>query len=145
MADYARTYDRITPGLCTDDVVRLKSYSWPGNVRELKNVIERSVIMSGPESLELSIPGIPLSTPALAGSSLDLPIYDPFSDKPSMEELQRRYIGFLLKETKGKINGKKGVAQILGMKAPTLYSRMKKLGISPAHKYPEGDKNRGTV
>ena len=34
--------------------VALRSYDWPGNVRELRNVIERSVILSAGETIELT-------------------------------------------------------------------------------------------
>lgn len=38
----------------TDEtLMRLRNYDWPGNVRELENIIHRSVIMSGPASLEI--------------------------------------------------------------------------------------------
>ena len=36
-----------------DCYVKLMSYSWPGNIRELRNIMERSVILSGGKNLEL--------------------------------------------------------------------------------------------
>ena len=46
-----------------------------------------------------------------------------------MDELQRRYIEYILKETNGKLSGPGGAAEILGMKRTTLHTRMKKLGM----------------
>ena len=46
-----------------------------------------------------------------------------------MDELQRRYIEYTLRETNGKLSGQGGPAEILGMKQTTLDTRMKKLGM----------------
>jgi DNA-binding NtrC family response regulator len=51
----------------------------------------------------------------------------PFADRPSMDELQRQYITYLLDKTRGKVSE---VAQILGMNRATLYHRMAKLGLN---------------
>ena len=55
---------------------------------------------------------------------------NPIADNPTLDELQRRYIKYILKKTGGKISGPGGAADLLGMKRSTLYNRMKKLGIS---------------
>jgi len=101
-----------------EEEAKLITYHWPGNVRELRNVIERYVLLSTDERLESLIPN--LSNPFLT---------DAFSDTPTMDELQRRYIRYLLNRTGGKIGGPGGVAELLGMNRTTLYTRMKKLGI----------------
>ncbi len=102
-----------------EEEARLIAYHWPGNVRELKNVIERYILLSTNERLESFIPD--LSNSFLINSSLDT---------PTMDELQRRYIQFLINRTGGKIGGAGGVAELLGMNRTTLYTRMKKLGLS---------------
>jgi transcriptional regulator with GAF, ATPase, and Fis domain len=102
-----------------DEEAKLIAYHWPGNVRELRNVIERYVLLSTDERLESMIPD--LSNSFLMNS---------FSDTPTMDELQRRYIQFLKNKTGGKIGGAGGVAELLGMNRTTLYTRMKKLGLS---------------
>jgi transcriptional regulator with GAF, ATPase, and Fis domain len=96
----------------------LSAYHWPGNVRELENIIERSVLLSTGDRLELSLP-----------SAGPLHAADPFSDSPTLDEIQRRYIQHVLKKTRGKIGGEDGAARILGMKRTSLYNRMKKLKI----------------
>ena len=48
----------------------------------------------------------------------------------TLEEMECRYIGDILRQTGWRIKGDGGAAQILGMNPATLYSRMKKLGIS---------------
>ncbi len=106
---------RLTPQI----EAALKAYDWPGNIRELENTIERSVLLAGDGTLELSLP---------SGRSR-LPGEHPFEDAPSLEEVQRRYITFVLEKTNGKVAGDDGAAALLGMKRTTLYKRMKKLGL----------------
>ncbi|MBU2551558.1 MAG: sigma 54-interacting transcriptional regulator [Proteobacteria bacterium] len=100
-----------------DEQVKLTDYRWPGNVRELQNVIEHAVLMATTDRLELRI--TPDSKPGFN---------HPFLDLPTMDDLQRRYIRFVLEKTEGRIAGPDGAAELLGMKRTTFYSRMKKLG-----------------
>jgi transcriptional regulator with GAF, ATPase, and Fis domain len=65
-------------------------------------------------------------TPKRQGSFKD----NPFSDLPTMNEMQRRYLNYVFKKTGGLIGGPGGAAEILGMKRTTVNSRKKKLGIS---------------
>jgi PAS domain S-box-containing protein len=99
----------------------LSEYSWPGNVRELRNVLERAVLQSPdgilrlPEALEA--PGAPAVKPA------------PAPPVASLREHERRHILAALEQTRGRVNGPGGAAEILGINPNTLRSRMKKLGI----------------
>ncbi len=94
----------------------LQSYSWPGNIRELKNVIEYAAIVSTGDELKVRIPE----------SALDSP-----SCMMTIEEMEQRHIAAVLRQTGFRIKGDGGAAQVLGMNPATLYSRMKKLCISP--------------
>ena len=104
--------------LSPEEQKSIKNYPWPGNIRELKNVIERAVLLSNGEKLELHLPF------DVSASSNDL-----IKDKPSLDEIQRRYIRHILAYTKGKISGPDGACEILKMKRTSLYSRMKALGL----------------
>ena len=121
---YAKKYHRPLPILTAKNKSWLKAYHWPGNVRELKNVIERMMILSTGEKLEFEM--LELLCQNIENPQLQS---DPFSDKPTMDELQRRYIDHILKITNGKLSGPNGAAEILGMKRTTLHTRMKKLGL----------------
>ena len=116
---YIKKYHRPQFMLTPEMEAQLTDYHWPGNVRELINVIERSVILAKSDQLELN-----LQTGSVAQST------DPFADAPSLDEVQRRYLQHILQKTKGRIAGKGGTADVLGLKPSTLYHRMKKLGIS---------------
>jgi transcriptional regulator with GAF, ATPase, and Fis domain len=47
----------------------------------------------------------------------------------TLEEHEKAYIVKVLEKTNGKIEGKSGAAELLGINPSTLRSRMKKLGI----------------
>ncbi|MEA2101354.1 MAG: sigma 54-interacting transcriptional regulator [Thermodesulfobacteriota bacterium] len=116
---FSKKYNRQGLRISKDERARLKGYAWPGNVRELKNVMERSVLLSMDQGLKLDL-GIDADTSQDAS----------FSDEPTMDEMQRRYIRHVLCRTKGRIGGPGGAADCLGMKRTTLQARMKRLGIS---------------
>jgi len=114
------------PTLKENSIERLSAYAWPGNVRELQNVIERELILNplGPLSFR--------SFKQKKESIEDHP--DTFTaidslDETNLDEIVISHIEKVLKETKGRIHGKEGAANLLGINASTLINRMKKLGI----------------
>ncbi|MFP4445825.1 MAG: sigma-54 interaction domain-containing protein, partial [Desulfosudaceae bacterium] len=115
---YATRYNRSGLALTAEDEKRLLAYDWPGNIRELKNMVERGVLLAADGQLALH----------LENKAADLR-GDPFADLPTLDELQRRYIRFVLDRTGGKISGPDGAARMLGMKRTSLYHRLKKLNI----------------
>jgi PAS domain S-box-containing protein len=90
----------------------LQAHSWPGNVRELRNVIERSMILAKGQELRVALP---------ESANTDAGV--------TMQDVERRHIRHILEMAGGRVRGKGGAAELLGLKASTLYSRMKKLGI----------------
>jgi DNA-binding protein Fis len=48
---------------------------------------------------------------------------------PTLHELEKRYIQFVLNKTNGKMGGRDSASEIMGINRATLYSRMKKLGM----------------
>ena len=97
----------------------LTAYPWPGNVRELANVLERSVIVSRGTTLELG----DWIAPSLA------PEPRPRADQIP-QELTRKRIIEALEQAGWRVSGPRGAARVLGLKATTLESRMKRLGIT---------------
>ncbi len=102
-----------------ENKVMLLEYNWPGNIRELNNIIERAVLLSEEDQL-----AIELKTKNNRSHPDDL-----FQDRPSLDEMQRRYISAVLEECNGQIGGPEGAAQRLGMKRTSLYARMRTLGM----------------
>lgn len=114
---------------CPPDGAKYRQYScrnathtlgdgWPGNVRELENVIERAVLLTRGNVLQLSLPEVSLAETTVAATEVA---------KDGEDEYQ--LIMRVLKETNGVVAGPKGAAQRLGLKRTTLLSRMKRLGI----------------
>jgi len=118
LSRYATKHNRQELALSPEDETKLMAYEWRGNVRELENLIERTVLFSTGNRLDLDLP---LERKAIP--------WDLFSDYPTLDEIQRRYIHHVLDKTGGKIDGPDGAAEILGMKRTSLYYRMKKLGV----------------
>ena len=115
---YARRLEKPIDTIAARAMDRLRQWHWPGNVRELENFIERAVILS---------PGNVLNVPV---SEL---INGPFSGRLNGDSSSERdQILRVLKETGGRVGGPKGAASRLGLKRTTLISRMKKLGITSA-------------
>jgi formate hydrogenlyase transcriptional activator len=96
----------------------LTNRPWKGNVRELANFVERAVVLSQGE--ELQIP---------AGEFLDSPEGTPIS---TFEQAERNVIIDALKAASGRIAGRGGAAERLGLKRTTLQNKMQKLGITRA-------------
>jgi transcriptional regulator with GAF, ATPase, and Fis domain len=96
----------------------LKRYPWPGNVRELQNVIERAVINTQGSTLQLADT---LEEPAGVDSNED--------KRRSLQDIERESILRVLDETEGKIEGKNGAAELLGLNPSTLRGKMRKFGI----------------
>jgi len=95
----------------------LINYSWPGNVRELENIIERAVIITRGNNLDLG-DSFPKNIGVLQKEKIT-----------TLEENERSYILKALEFTNWKISGERGAAKLLGIKRTTLESRMKKLNI----------------
>jgi len=106
----------------------LVAYDWPGNVRELENIIERGLIMSKSNELEMGEWLPKLSTKEMAQSSAPSAIISPA--ETSLEEVERQHIMEVLIKSNWKIRGDDGAAKILKLKPTTLEARMKKLGIT---------------
>jgi len=105
----------------------LTAYGWPGNVRELENAIERAVaVAKGNVVLPSDLP------PEVGGSAAvgvpgGVSIADGgiIADRPTLGELERRYIQLVLGECAG---NKKKAAEKLGIDRRTLYRALERGG-----------------
>jgi DNA-binding NtrC family response regulator len=107
--------------LSTEALDALLRHTWPGNVRELRNTIERLVVSSRGSLIE----AFDLTDTATAVRS---GLQDqPFSDLPTLDELERRYLVHVLDAAKG---NRTRAADILGVDRRTLYRMAERFGIA---------------
>jgi DNA-binding NtrC family response regulator len=109
---------RSVPSLSQSVVDRLLAHPWRGNVRELENVLERALITSGRS----------LTLPSDLGDEL-LESGSPVRQR-TLDQSIAVAIRQALERSGGRIYGKGGAAERLGVKPTTLQSKMRKLGVS---------------
>jgi transcriptional regulator with GAF, ATPase, and Fis domain len=130
---YARRVGRVTASPDRNQQARLRAYDWPGNVRELQNVIERAVVTStdGRLNLERALPEHRPRLPGVESTGTDTSSGGRVLTAADLSELERANIERALGISHGKVSGKGGAAELLGMKSSTLSSRLKALKIVP--------------
>jgi PAS domain S-box-containing protein len=127
---FARRMRKTIESIPSGTMKRLCEYSWPGNIRELQNVIERAVILSSTQVLNVLTTDLTAREPAPTVDSLDVPDSARRQQlRRLVEETDRNEILHALRVTKGRVGGPDGAAAHLGLKRTTLLTRMKKLGI----------------
>ncbi|HTU99297.1 MAG TPA: sigma-54 dependent transcriptional regulator [Luteitalea sp.] len=123
LSTYNTRHGRALRGVSPAAYHRLMQHRWPGNVRELENVIERGVLVARgqdlqpedlPESVMASSGGAPVPQEVLPATA-------------TLAEIERMAILQALQRTNW---NKQDAAQLLGLYRPTLYSKMKKHGIT---------------
>ena len=114
----ARNQNAAEKPITREAIVALANYEWPGNVRELENAIERAFILSN-DAIDLdSLP------PKVQNSAIrSLPIRDDEGFRPTLEEMERRYLIEVLSSV-GEDKAK--AAHILGIDLSTLYRKLKR-------------------
>ncbi|HTF45537.1 MAG TPA: sigma 54-interacting transcriptional regulator [Terriglobales bacterium] len=98
----------------------LSNAAWPGNVRELENFVERAVILT--QGDELNVPLAELKKSSVRNAA-------PVS---TFQQAERQAILEALKAASGKISGAGAAAERLGLKRTTLQNKMRRLNITKA-------------
>ncbi len=128
-ARYAAEQGLPPPEVSEDALATLQAYDWPGNVRELRNVVERTVILSPRDKMQVIEPdmlpaeiteggvkgGIGLS------SLMGVPL------REAREEFEREYLTIQIRRFSGNISK---TASFIGMERSALHRKLKILGMT---------------
>jgi len=116
-------HDRLT--LSEETIRTLVAYNWPGNVRELESAIEYAVLHArghaiAPEDLPEKLQSAQVRAAARS------PLSALFEDLPALDELERRYLLYILEIAGG---NRTRAAEILGIDRRTLYRMIERYGM----------------
>ena len=116
---YSQKANREVTGLSPAAMKLLGSYAWPGNVRELEHTIERIVILEDGEVIQ------PEHLPSfITQRQGEFQVFT--EEEHSLEDLEKRYIQFVLRRTKGR---RQDAARILGINRKTLGHKIEKYNL----------------
>jgi DNA-binding NtrC family response regulator len=105
---------------------RLRNYPWPGNVRELRNLVQRMLIIGGPEEIGLDeieqhlVAQQDPDEPLVKQDLLALPL------REAREQFERAYLLQQLMLCNGKVGL---LAKRVGMERTHLYRKLRSLGV----------------
>jgi transcriptional regulator with PAS, ATPase and Fis domain len=125
---YSRVARKPITAISEEALERLRNYSWPGNIRQLENAIEQAVVLSNQSVLTLD--DLPREVrddlPPSYDSAIDGQM--PFSDTPSLEEIKKRYVLYVMKHSRGNMSR---TAKILDIDRRSLYRMLARWNIEP--------------
>jgi len=119
LTQFAVEAGKAPPGFSDEALQSLRSYNWPGNVRELENVIQRLVVMTDGDVIE--VPDLPslMRFSALRNTGFTR----------TLAEVEGEYIANVLASMDG---NKTRAAEILGIDRKTLREKLKRAKQSPS-------------
>jgi formate hydrogenlyase transcriptional activator len=126
LARHATQMGRRPPEVPDAFWAALRQHAWPGNVRELENLVQRALVLSPGELLEL--PG-PLGGEPLRASSVPAATDAEERALGSFDHEVRGVIERALEACGGRVYGPHGAAALLGLKPSTLQGKMKRYGV----------------
>jgi DNA-binding NtrC family response regulator len=116
---YSQKAKREVSGISLAALKLLSSYAWPGNVRELEHTIERIVILEDCDVIQ------PEHLPSfITQRQGEFQVFT--EEEHSLEDLEKRYIQFILHRTKGR---RQDAARILGINRKTLRAKIEKYNL----------------
>ena len=120
--------------LLRETMAALRAYSYPGNVRELQNALTRAMVLSSDGAITLDclpprmLADVRAATDAESGTREDVDEARALvADHPTLAELQRRYVKFILSQVGGH---RRRAAEKLGVNLRTIYRLLERYQLS---------------
>ncbi len=129
VARYASRMKKRIKEIPTQTLRAMTEWMWPGNIRELQNFMERAVILTTGECLEVPVEELKPLRPGRAATETARSL--------NLREVEREAILEALRKTNGRVSGPRGAAALLGLKRTTLQYRMRLLDIRLSDHLPE--------
>jgi two-component system, NtrC family, response regulator HydG len=115
-------------GFTKEAINKLESYEWKGNVRELENAIERAVVLSNHEYIQVEDLPTEEHFPGNADLQASKNLMFEEHEKPlSLDELSKKYIQHIFDKNGG---AKEQTAKDLGIDRKTLYRKLKEMDLN---------------
>lgn len=108
-----------------ETIKTLVAYDWPGNVRELESTVEYAALRARGD--EISFQDLPekFQSPELKAAAQS-PLSALYGDLPSLAELERRYLTYVLESMSG---NRSRAAEVMGIDRRTLYRMAERYGL----------------
>jgi two-component system response regulator HydG len=119
----AKEHDEPHKHLSPQATDAIMAYDWPGNVRELENALERAVVLTRGENIDIS--AIPAKITERKSEPL---VADRPAVNPTLELIEQAYITWVLQNEGG---NKTRAAEVLGIDPSTLYRKLGKYDSTP--------------
>jgi len=116
---YSRTTGKKVDKIRHQDLQILSNYNYPGNIRELENIIQRGVVLSSSENVELGF----FKSQIISD--------DEHVKFKSYDGLIRDHLIEALKMSRGKVTGSQSAAELLEINGKTFASKIRKYNINP--------------
>ena len=130
---YSQENSKEVTGITDEAMELLGKYSWPGNIRELENTMERAVALARQQILTPDDLPTEVREGRVPNWSTDLSDEEQsfFAGSPTLDEVQKRYVQYVLHRAQGNISR---AAKILDIDRRSLYRMIKRLKIAPFSK-----------
>jgi DNA-binding NtrC family response regulator len=130
---------KLPPRLTSEAMAALSSYRYPGNVRELENALRRAVALSSNGLVTADCLPPEITDAGRRSGNSGYAQQEMIADRPGMDELQRRYLQFILDETGWNRRQTAAVLQLDRRTVQRLIARYKLQGAADPDGDAEGD------
>jgi DNA-binding NtrC family response regulator len=121
---YNRQFNRRVRGFSPAAIEAMQAYDWPGNVRELENIVERLVVISKHESIQLR--ELPLDLHSSHTPLVEQLEEEGYDLRKAVQQFEREYIRRVLEKTHW---NQTVAARMLGIHRNTLLGKIEQLDL----------------